>query len=90
MKIEKLLHKLQVFFDTDKRKKKQHIEEFKKILLKLKKKERQVSHILQQTDDESLKKHYQTELEIIRVQRKKGIEALQQLKNNKRILNTKE
>jgi hypothetical protein len=40
MKIEKLLHKLQAFFDTDKRKKKQHIEELKKILLKLKKKER--------------------------------------------------
>jgi len=38
MKIEKLLHKLQAFFNTDKHKKRQHIEELRKILLKLKKK----------------------------------------------------
>lgn len=83
MKIKKLVHKLQAFFDSDKRKKRQHIEELKKILLKLKKKERKITHILQQTDDECLKKHYQTELEIIRVQRKKGIDVLQQLKERK-------
>ncbi|TAN71443.1 MAG: hypothetical protein EPN17_01490 [Methylobacter sp.] len=83
MRIEKLLHKLRAFFDGDNRKKRQHIEELKKILLKLKKKERKITHALQQTDDEYLKKHYQTELEIIRVQRKKGIEVLQQLKERK-------
>lgn len=83
MRIEKLLHKLRDFFDSDNRKKRQHIEELKKILLKLKKKERKITHALQQTDDERLKKHYQTELEIIRVQRKKGIEVLQQLKERK-------
>jgi len=38
MKIEKLLHKLQALFNTDKHKKRQHIEELRKILLKLKKK----------------------------------------------------
>ena len=81
MKIEKLLHKLQAFFDTDKYKKRQHIEELKKILLKLKKKERKIIDALQQTDDDCLTKHYQTELESIRAQRKKGIEVLQQLKN---------
>ena len=86
MKIEKLLHKLQAFFDTDKHKKRQHIEELKKILLKLKKKERKINHALQQTDDDCLRKHYQTELEIIRVQRKKGIEVLQQLKERKKSL----
>lgn len=85
MKIEKLLHKLQAFFDTDRHKKKQHIAELKKILLKLKKKERKISDNLQQTDDDSLRKYYQTELKIIRVQRMKGIEALQQLKEHKKI-----
>ncbi|TAK63833.1 hypothetical protein [Methylobacter sp.] len=84
MKIEKLLHKLQAFFDTDRHKKKQHIAELKKILLKLKKKERKISDALQQTDDDSLRKHYQTELKIIRAQRIKGIEALQQLKEHKK------
>lgn len=84
MKIEKLLHKLQAFFNTDKHKKRQHIEELKRILVKLKKKERKITHDLQQTDDDCLIKHYQTELEIIRVQRKKGIEVLQLLKERKK------
>ncbi|HEY8036499.1 MAG TPA: hypothetical protein VIF37_13045 [Methylobacter sp.] len=84
MKIEKLLHKLNAFFDTDKYKKRQHIEDLKKILLKLKKKERKITHALQQTDDESLREHYQTELKIIRAQRIKGIEVLQQLKERKK------
>ncbi len=83
MKIEKLLHKLQAFFNTDKHKKRQHIEELKKILLKLKKKERKITHALQQADQDCLIKHYQTELEIIRAQRKKGIEVLHQLKTPK-------
>jgi hypothetical protein len=80
MKIEKLLHKLQAFFNTDQHKKRQHIEQLRKILLKLKKKERTIAHALRQIDDDALNKLYQTELEIIRVQRKKGIEVLQQLK----------
>jgi hypothetical protein len=84
MRIEKLLHKLQAFFGTDKHKKRQCIEELKRILLQLKKKERKITHILQQTDDDCLKKHYQTELEIIRLQRKKGIEVLQQLKEREK------
>jgi len=84
MKIEKLLHKLQAFFDTDKHQKRQHIEELKKILLKLKKKERKIARSLEQTDENCLIKHYQTELEIIRVQRKKGIEVLQLLKERKK------
>lgn len=83
MKIEKLLHKLQALFNTDKHKKRQHIEELKKILLKLKKKERKITHALQQTDEDCVIKHYQTELEIIRIQRKKGIDVLHQLKKPK-------
>jgi hypothetical protein len=78
MKIEKLLHKLQAFFNTDTHKKRQHIEELRKILLKLKKKERTITRTMQQIGDNDLSKHYQTELEVIRVQRKKGIEVLQQ------------
>lgn len=86
MKKEKLLHKLQAFFDTDTHKKRQHIKELKKILIKLKKKERKIAHALLQTDADCLIKQYQTELEIIRVQRKKGIEVLQQLKERKKTI----
>jgi hypothetical protein len=88
MKKEKLLHKLQAFFDTDNHKKRQHIKELKKILIKLKKKERKIARILLQTDEDCLIKQYQTELEIIRVQRKKGIEVLQQLKERKKTIKT--
>lgn len=84
MKIEKLLLKLQAFFNTDKHKKRQDIEELKKVLLKLKKKERKIAHTLQQTEDNCLRIHHQTELNIIRMQRKKGIEVLQQLKERKK------
>jgi len=84
MNIEKLLHKLQAFFDTEKHRKRQHIQELKKVLLKLKKKERKITHVLQQANDDCLIRHYQTELEIIRAQRKKGIEVLHHLKKLKK------
>ncbi|WAK03569.1 hypothetical protein [Methylobacter sp. YRD-M1] len=83
MKKEKLLHKLQFFFDPAKKRKKRHREELKKILKNLKKKEQKIMDQIELTDDECLKKLYQTELEIIRLQRKKGIDVLQQLKENK-------
>ncbi|MDO9424760.1 MAG: hypothetical protein Q7T40_11320 [Methylobacter sp.] len=79
MKTEKFLHQLQAFFDTDSHKKRQHIQGLKKVLIKLKEKERKIAYTLLQADDDCLIKQYQTELEIIRIQRKKGIEVLQQL-----------
>ncbi|MGZ5026967.1 MAG: hypothetical protein ACXWAT_06200 [Methylobacter sp.] len=85
MKIDKLFHKLQAFFDTEKYKKRRDVQELKKILLKLKKKERKITNALLQADDDCLIRHYQTELEIIRVQRKKGIEVLHHLKKLKKI-----
>jgi hypothetical protein len=81
---KKFLHQLQAFFATDSHKKRQHIQALKKILLKLKKKERKIACTLLQADDDCLIKLYQTELEIIRVQRKKGIEVLQQLMEPKK------
>lgn len=83
MKTEKFLHKLQAFFDTDSHNKRKHIQELKKVLIKLKKKERKIGYSLLQADDDCFIKQYQTELEIIRIQRKKGIEVLQQLIKSK-------
>lgn len=83
MKTEKFLHKLQAFFDTDSHKNRQHIQALKKALINLKKKKRKIAYTLLQTDDDCFIKQYQTELEIIRIQRKKGIEALQQLIKSK-------
>ncbi len=84
MNTEKFLHQLQAFFDTDSHKKRQYIQAMKKTLIKLKKKERKIAQTLLQADDDCLIKLYQTELEIIRVQRKKGIEVLQQLREPKK------
>jgi hypothetical protein len=84
MKKEQFLHKLKAFFDTDNHKKRQHIQELKKILIKLKTKQRKIAYTRLQTDDDCLIKQYQTELEIIRAQRKKGIELLQRLKKRKK------
>jgi uncharacterized membrane protein len=83
MKKEKLLHKLQFFFDPAQKRKKRHREELKKILKNLKKKEQKITDQIEQANDECLKKLYQTELEIIRLQRKKGIDVLQQLREHK-------
>ena len=44
---------------------------------------REIAYALLETDDDCLIKQYQTELEIIRTQRKKGIEVLRQLRNYK-------
>lgn len=84
MKTEKFLHLLQAFFDTDSHKKRQHIQELKKVLIKLREKEREIVYTLLQEDDDCLIKQYQTELGIIRIQRKKGIKVLQQLIKSKK------
>lgn len=78
-----LLHQLQAFFDPAEKRQKRDMEELKKILKKLKKKEKQIKVKREQADDDCLKKLYQTELEIIHLQRKKGIDVLQQLKEHK-------
>jgi hypothetical protein len=53
-------------------------------LLELKKKERKIADRLSEVDDIYLIKQYQTELEIIWLQRKKGVAVLQQLKQRKK------
>jgi len=73
MKTEQFLHKLQAFFDTDSHKKRQHIQKLKEVLIKLKKKKQKIAHTLLQADDDCLIKQYQSELEIIRIQRKKAL-----------------
>lgn len=84
MNTEQFRHKLQAFFDTDSHKKRLHIQGLEKVLIKLKKKEQKIAYSLLQTDDDCLIKQYQTELEIIRKQRKKGIEVLQQIIKSKK------
>ncbi|WP_404360629.1 hypothetical protein [Methylotuvimicrobium sp. KM1] len=76
----KLLTQLEHFFDPEHKQTKQYAKELKTVLRKLKKKERKLTEALEQTTDQELTKLYQTELEIIRIQRKKGLDILQNIR----------
>ena len=79
MKTVKLFLELQNFFNPDFAKNKSAAKELKIILKKLKKKERNIADLLDQIQDPELQKMYQTELEIIRIQRRKGLAILQDI-----------
>lgn len=79
----KFLTQLEHFFDPEHKKTKHYVKELKTVLRKLKKKERELTEALEQTTDQELTKLYQTELEIIRVQRKKGLDTLQNIRKER-------
>lgn len=79
----KFLTQLENFFDPKHKKNKHYAKELKTVLRKLKKKERELTEALEQTTDQELTKLYQTELEIIRVQRKKGLDTLQNIRKER-------
>ncbi|MGR9115211.1 MAG: hypothetical protein ACU85E_05550 [Gammaproteobacteria bacterium] len=81
MKKTKLLLKLQSLFNPDREKNKNYAKELKSILRKLKKKEANLLAVIDMVEDPELLKLYKTELEIIRIQRKKGLDALQEIRN---------
>ncbi len=77
------LTQLEHFFDPEHKKTKRYAKELKTVLRKLKKKERKLTEALEQTTDQELTKLYQTELEIIRIQRKKGLDILQAIRKDR-------
>lgn len=87
MKKTTLLLKLQNFFSPELKQNKATAKELKIILRKLKKKERSLIDLVNQVKDSDLQKLYQTELEIIRIQRKKGLAALQNIREKLKLKN---
>ncbi|WP_341328457.1 hypothetical protein [Methylotuvimicrobium sp. KM2] len=79
----KFLTQLEHFFDPEHKKTKHYTKELKTVLRKLKKKERELTEALEQATDQELTKLYQTELEIIRIQRKKGLNILQAIRKER-------
>ncbi|MBU2569808.1 MAG: hypothetical protein KJ725_07195 [Gammaproteobacteria bacterium] len=79
----KFLTQLEHFFDPEHKKTKHYGKELKTVLRKLKKKERKLTEALEQTTDQELTKLYKTELEIIRIQRKKGLDILQAIRKER-------
>lgn len=79
MSKNKLLKKLQKLFDAEARKKHVRKCEIRKILKRLKEKERQLAEKLEKTDDPEKLDLLRQELGIIYTQRKKGIKALAEM-----------
>lgn len=82
MKKSKLLSGLDNFFNPEHKRTKHYAKELKAVLRKLRKKERELTEALEQTNDQERVKLYQTELEIIRIHRKKGVTALRTLRGD--------
>ena len=79
MSKKQLLEKLQEFFDADQHEKKKHIEQIKKVLKKLKQKERKIQQKLELCDDADTAIELQKELDIIYAQRMKGVKIVKQI-----------
>ena len=76
---KKLLLKLQDIFDLNEGKKQAHKDELKKILKKLKIKERKIEQKLMKALEAEKKIKLQKDLDIIYAQRKKGVNLLREL-----------
>lgn len=76
MSKKKLLEKLQEFFDADQQEKLKHIGEIKKILKKLKEKERKIQQKLELCEGVDKAVELQKELDIIYAQRMKGVKIV--------------
>ncbi|GAB4276057.1 MAG: hypothetical protein Kow0065_23580 [Methylomicrobium sp.] len=84
MKKTSFLTRLERLFDSEHKKTKHDIKELKSVLRKLKKKERELCEALALTTNPELAKLYRTELEIIRIHRKKGLAELQTIRSEQR------
>ncbi len=81
MKLEKLTKKLSDFFNLEKRNQKEQIDQLKIILRKLSKKAHKIEAKKEDEKDQIKLSRFEKELEIIHVQRLKGLERLKTLRS---------
>ena len=79
MGIEKLLKDLTDYLDKGERKKKAHCERIDELLAKLEEKEAKLTKKLEKEKDTIKRKRLKTELKIVAVQRKKGVQRREEL-----------
>jgi len=77
--IEKLLKDLTDYLDKGERKKKAHCERIDELLAKLEEKEAKLTKKLEKEKDTVKRKRLKTELKIVAVQRKKGVQRREDL-----------
>ena len=75
----KLLSRLQDFFNADEKKKKKKAKEIEGVIEKLQAKERKIKEMLEECEDEGMKKALELEANIINAQIEKGIAVLENL-----------
>jgi len=80
MKTPKLIKRVQEYIDSDKLKQCKRGDCIKEVLHKLKKKQRMLKEKLAKEKNEKERKQIQKTLDIIYVQRKKGLKALKSMK----------
>lgn len=78
---KKLLKKLQDFFDADQREKERHLSDIKRILKKLKEKERKLQKDLKLCGAGEQCEALKQELDIIYAQRMKGVKIVKEIKD---------
>ncbi|MBE0469690.1 MAG: hypothetical protein IBX55_09325 [Methyloprofundus sp.] len=81
MSKKKLLKKLQDFFDADQRQKERHVDDIKRILKKLKEKERKLQKELELCGTGEQCVALQQELDIVYAQRMKGVKIVKEIKD---------
>jgi len=79
MKLRKLVRKLDDFLDADARERKEHRDEMKALLRKMKDKEKSLSARALAEFDENKRSALRKQIEMVHAQRKKGIDALKKL-----------
>ncbi|MCL6414345.1 hypothetical protein MIB92_01660 [Aestuariirhabdus sp. Z084] len=79
VKYRKLLRRLKAFLDADFRMQLQMREDIQNVLTKLKKRQKKLQLMCDETFDEAARQQFEEEIELVRAQRKKGIEVLREL-----------
>lgn len=80
MKRRKLLQRLKVFLDADRRAQMQQADAIKEVLHKLKKKETHLKHKLAQHPSEAEQAKLEAKLAVCHAQRKKGLAILKKIR----------
>ena len=80
MNRKKLLKKLQSLLDKSESAKKQDIKKLHKVVKELKQKQKRLEHRLEDTHEEKERSRIAKEIEVIKLQRKKGNEVYRHLK----------
>jgi phage shock protein A len=78
---EKLFEKLSALLESEVDADKKHIKKLRKVLQKLKKKQKELHAKLEQIDEEHERRKIKQDIEVLKLQRKKGVKVYKELKN---------